>query len=60
MVRLTLSIHFLVSRENFASEQLAGDIAGDAVSRHGVPVIVTSDHDTRTMLCFGGKFLEIC
>ncbi|KAJ9545088.1 hypothetical protein OSB04_024795 [Centaurea solstitialis] len=35
VVRLTLSVHFVVIRVNFASEQLADVIAREAVSRHG-------------------------
>ncbi|KAJ9560653.1 hypothetical protein OSB04_005813 [Centaurea solstitialis] len=35
VVGLTLSVHFVVIRVNFASEQLADVIAREAVSRHG-------------------------
>ncbi|KAJ9556478.1 hypothetical protein OSB04_011092 [Centaurea solstitialis] len=35
VVGLTLSVHFVVIRVNFASEQLADVIAKEAVSRHG-------------------------
>ncbi|KAJ9560821.1 hypothetical protein OSB04_005981 [Centaurea solstitialis] len=53
--RLTKSAHFLAIRESFTSEQLAELYVKEVVKRHGVPVSIISDWDTR----FTSRFWEL-
>ncbi|GJQ99168.1 putative reverse transcriptase domain-containing protein [Tanacetum coccineum] len=45
--RLTKSAHFLVIHEDYSTEKLARLYTDKIVTRHGVPVLIISDHDTR-------------
>ncbi|KAD3336959.1 hypothetical protein E3N88_32479 [Mikania micrantha] len=45
--RLTKSAHFLAIKENDKMENLARIYVKEVVSRHGVPVSIISDRDTR-------------
>ncbi|KAI3725499.1 hypothetical protein L1987_65289 [Smallanthus sonchifolius] len=45
--RLTKSAHFIPIREDFKMEKLARLYIGEIVSRHGVPVSIISDKDSR-------------
>jgi len=45
--RLTKSAHFIAIQEKSSSENLADIYVREVVSRHGVPVTVISDRDTR-------------
>ncbi|KAI3819644.1 hypothetical protein L1987_13486 [Smallanthus sonchifolius] len=44
---ITKSAHFLPIRETYSSERLAEAFINEIVSRHGVPVSIVSDRDTR-------------
>ncbi|GKC37786.1 putative reverse transcriptase domain-containing protein [Tanacetum coccineum] len=46
--RLTKSAHFLLIREDFKMEKLARIYINEIVSRHGVPVSITSDRNSRS------------
>ncbi|KAJ9564891.1 hypothetical protein OSB04_000857 [Centaurea solstitialis] len=54
--RLTKSAHFLAIRESFTSEQLAELYVKEVVKRHGVPVSIISDRDTRFTSRFWERF----
>ncbi|KAJ9556410.1 hypothetical protein OSB04_011024 [Centaurea solstitialis] len=54
--RLTKSAHFLAIRESFTSEQLADLYVKEVVRRHGVPVSIISDRDTRFTSRFWERF----
>ena len=54
--RLTKSAHFLPIREAINSEKLAEIFIKEIVTRHGVPVSVVSDRDTRFTSRFWRKF----
>ncbi|KAJ9565618.1 hypothetical protein OSB04_001584 [Centaurea solstitialis] len=54
--RLTKSAHFLAFRESFTSEQLAELYVKEVVRRHGVPVSIISDRDTRFTWRFWERF----
>ncbi|KAJ9552566.1 hypothetical protein OSB04_016611 [Centaurea solstitialis] len=54
--RLTKSAHFLAIRESFMSEQLAELYVKEVVRRHGVPVSIISDRDTRFTSRFWERF----
>ena len=54
--RLTKSAHFLAIRESFTSEQLADIYVNEVVKRHGVPVSIISDRDTRFTSRFWERF----
>ncbi|KAI3775824.1 hypothetical protein L1987_45578 [Smallanthus sonchifolius] len=56
--RLTKSAHFLPIRETYSSERLAEAFIKEIVSRHGVPVSIVSDRDTRFTSRFWKKFHE--
>ena len=56
--RLTKSAHFLPMRETFNSERLADLFIREIVSRHGVPVSIVSDRDTRFTSKFWKRFHE--
>ncbi|KAL4561750.1 hypothetical protein LXL04_033924 [Taraxacum kok-saghyz] len=54
--RLTKSAHFLAIRESSSAEQLADIYVREIVARHGVPVSIVSDRDTRFTSRFWEKF----
>ncbi|KAK9049844.1 hypothetical protein SSX86_031187 [Deinandra increscens subsp. villosa] len=56
--RLTKSAHFLPIREKTSSEKLADMYIDEIVSRHGVPVSIVSDRDTRFTSEFWQGFQE--
>ncbi|KAI3827735.1 hypothetical protein L1987_01818 [Smallanthus sonchifolius] len=56
--RLTKSAHFLPIRETASSEKLAEVFIKEIVSRHGMPVSIVSDRDTRFTSRFWKKFNE--
>ncbi|GKF47425.1 putative reverse transcriptase domain-containing protein, partial [Tanacetum coccineum] len=45
--RLTKSAHFLPMREDYKMERLARLYFNEIVARHGVPIYMISDHDSR-------------
>nr|GEV85175.1 reverse transcriptase domain-containing protein [Tanacetum cinerariifolium] len=45
--RLTKSAHFLPMKETDSMEKLTRQYLMEVVSRHGVPVLIISDHDSR-------------
>jgi hypothetical protein len=45
--RLTKSAHFIPIRESYSSKRMADVYVNEIVSRHGVPVSIVSDRDTR-------------
>ncbi|GJX64912.1 putative reverse transcriptase domain-containing protein [Tanacetum coccineum] len=45
--RLTKSAHFLPMREDYKMERLARLYLNKIVARHGVPISIISDHDSR-------------
>ncbi|KAJ9564125.1 hypothetical protein OSB04_000091 [Centaurea solstitialis] len=54
--RLTKSAHFLAIQESFTSEQLVELYVKEVVKRHGVPVLIISDRDTRFTSRFWERF----
>ncbi|KAJ0694286.1 putative nucleotidyltransferase, Ribonuclease H [Helianthus annuus] len=54
--RLTKSAHFLPIRENYNSEKMAEVYMNEIISRHGVPVSIVSDRDTRFTSRYWRKF----
>jgi hypothetical protein len=54
--RLTKSAHFLPIRETYTSERLAELFIKEIVARHGVPVSIVSDRDTRFTSKFWKRF----
>ncbi|KAI3701723.1 hypothetical protein L6452_27010 [Arctium lappa] len=54
--RLTKSAHFLAIKESSSVEKLAEIFMREIVARHGVPVSIVSDRDTRLTSRFWGKF----
>ncbi|GJX30742.1 putative reverse transcriptase domain-containing protein [Tanacetum coccineum] len=50
--RLTKSAHFLPMREDDTLEKLTRQYLKEVVSRHGVPVLIISDHDGKFTLHF--------
>ena len=56
--RLTKSAHFLPIRETISSEKLAEIYMNEIIARHGVPVSIVSDRDTRFTSRFWRKFHE--
>ncbi|KAI3815764.1 hypothetical protein L1987_15445 [Smallanthus sonchifolius] len=56
--RLTKSAHFLPIRETSSLERLAEVFIKEVVSRHGMPLSIVSDRDTRFMSRFWKKFNE--
>ncbi|KAM0061096.1 putative nucleotidyltransferase, Ribonuclease H [Helianthus debilis subsp. tardiflorus] len=54
--RLTKSAHFLAIREAFSSEQLSELFVNEIIARHGVPVSIVSDRDTRFTSKFWKRF----
>ncbi|GKC99362.1 putative reverse transcriptase domain-containing protein [Tanacetum coccineum] len=47
MDRLTKSAHFLPMREDYKMERLARLYLNEIVARHGVPILITSNRDSR-------------
>ncbi|GJW66510.1 reverse transcriptase domain-containing protein [Tanacetum coccineum] len=47
MDRLTKSAHFLPMREDYKMERLARLYLNEIVARHGVPILIISDRDSR-------------
>ncbi|GJU67447.1 putative reverse transcriptase domain-containing protein [Tanacetum coccineum] len=45
--RLTKSAHFLPMREDYKMDRLARLYLNEIVARHGVPILIISDHDSR-------------
>ncbi|KAI3811354.1 hypothetical protein L1987_21075 [Smallanthus sonchifolius] len=56
--RLTKSAHFLAIRKTYSSEKLIDLFIKEIVSRHGVPVSIVFDQDTRFTSCFWKTFHE--
>ncbi|KAI3762516.1 hypothetical protein L1987_52946 [Smallanthus sonchifolius] len=56
--RLTKSAHFLPIRETSSSEKLAEIFIKEVVRRHGMPLSIVSDRDTRFTSRFWKKFNE--
>ncbi|KAK9057437.1 hypothetical protein SSX86_022272 [Deinandra increscens subsp. villosa] len=56
--RLTKSAHFLPISESYSSEGMANVYVEEIVSRHGVPVSIVSDRDTRFTSKFWREFQE--
>ncbi|KAI3695425.1 hypothetical protein L1987_78422 [Smallanthus sonchifolius] len=56
--RLTKSAHFLPIRETFSSERLAEVFIKEVVARHGMPLTILSDRDTRFTSRFWKRFHE--
>ncbi|KAD4385982.1 hypothetical protein E3N88_26151 [Mikania micrantha] len=56
--RLTKSAHFLPIRETYSSDKMAEIYVREIVSRHGVPVTIISDRDTRFTSRFWRNFQE--
>ncbi|KAD4180329.1 hypothetical protein E3N88_28920 [Mikania micrantha] len=56
--RLTKSAHFLPIRESYSSDKMAEIYVKEIVSRHGVPVTIISDRDTRFTFRFWKNFQE--
>ncbi|GJR94375.1 putative reverse transcriptase domain-containing protein [Tanacetum coccineum] len=50
--RLTKSAHFLPMHEDFKIDRLARLYLNEIVARHGVPISIISDHDSRFTLRF--------
>nr|GEX81224.1 retrotransposable element Tf2 [Tanacetum cinerariifolium] len=50
--RLTKSAHFLSMREDYKMDRLARLYLNEIVARHGVPILIISDHDSRFTLRF--------
>ncbi|GKB63698.1 putative reverse transcriptase domain-containing protein [Tanacetum coccineum] len=56
--RLTKSAHFLPMREDYKMERLARLYLNEIVSRHGVPISIISDRDSRFTLRFWQSIQE--
>ncbi|KAD7478106.1 hypothetical protein E3N88_01242 [Mikania micrantha] len=56
--RLTKSAHFLPIRETYTSEKLSELFVKEIITRHGVPVSIVSDRDTRFVSRFWKRFHE--
>ncbi|KAD3068433.1 hypothetical protein E3N88_36313 [Mikania micrantha] len=56
--RLTKSAHFLPIRETYSLEKLSELFVKEIVARHGVPLSIVSDRDTRFTSRFWKKFHE--
>ncbi|GKA18487.1 putative reverse transcriptase domain-containing protein, partial [Tanacetum coccineum] len=50
--RLTKSAHFLPMHEDYKMDRLARLYLNEIVARHGVPISIISDHDSRFTLMF--------
>ncbi|KAI3797434.1 hypothetical protein L1987_32691 [Smallanthus sonchifolius] len=58
MDRLMKSAHFLPIREMFSSKRLAEVFINEVVARHGMPLTIVSDRDTRFTSRFWKRFHE--
>ncbi|GKE23570.1 reverse transcriptase domain-containing protein, partial [Tanacetum coccineum] len=58
MDRLTKSAHFLPMCEDYKMERLARIYLNEIVARHGVPISIISDHDSRFTLRFWQSMQE--
>ncbi|GKF31222.1 putative reverse transcriptase domain-containing protein, partial [Tanacetum coccineum] len=58
MDRLTKSAHILPIRENFKMDRLARIYLNEIIARHGVPILITSDRDSRFTLRFWQSMQE--
>ncbi|GJS93962.1 putative reverse transcriptase domain-containing protein [Tanacetum coccineum] len=58
MDRLTKSAHFLPMYEDYKMERLARIYLNEIVARHGVPISIISDHDSRFTLRFWQSMQE--
>ncbi|GJU87510.1 putative reverse transcriptase domain-containing protein [Tanacetum coccineum] len=58
MDRLTKSAHFLPIREDYKMDRLARLYLNEIVDRHGVPISIISDRDSRFMLRFWQSMQE--
>ncbi|GJS54600.1 putative reverse transcriptase domain-containing protein [Tanacetum coccineum] len=56
--RLTKSAHFLPMREDYKMERLSRLYLNEIVARHGVPILIISDHDSRFMSRFWQSMQE--
>ncbi|KAD3066456.1 hypothetical protein E3N88_34336 [Mikania micrantha] len=56
--RLTKSAHFLPIRETYTSEKLSKLFVKEIITRHGVPVSIVLDRDTRFVSRFWKQFHE--
>ena len=56
--RLTKSAHFIPIKETMSSEKLAVVFVNEIVARHGIPVSIISDRDTRFTSRYWKKFHE--
>ncbi|GKB98301.1 putative reverse transcriptase domain-containing protein [Tanacetum coccineum] len=54
--RLTKSTHFLPMREDYKMDRLARLYLNEIVARHGVPISIISDRDSRLRQDFGGSW----
>ncbi|GJT43418.1 putative reverse transcriptase domain-containing protein [Tanacetum coccineum] len=57
--RLTKSVHFLAVREDYTMERFARLYINEIVARHGVPVSIISDHDSRFTSRFWKSILKV-
>ena len=58
MDRLTKSAHFLTICESSSAERLVEIYVREVVARHGVPILIVSDHDVRFTSRIWKKFRE--
>ncbi|GJT30472.1 putative reverse transcriptase domain-containing protein [Tanacetum coccineum] len=58
MDRLTKSAYFLPMREDYKMERLARLYLNEIVARHGVSILIISDHDSRFTLRFWQSMQE--
>ncbi|GKD69375.1 putative reverse transcriptase domain-containing protein, partial [Tanacetum coccineum] len=56
--RLTKSAHFLPMREDYKMDRLARLYLKEIISRHGVPILIIFDHDSRFTLRFWQSMQE--
>ncbi|KAD5507398.1 hypothetical protein E3N88_15101 [Mikania micrantha] len=56
--RLSKSAHFIPIKETYSSKKMAEIYVKEVVSRHGVPVTIVSDRDTRFTSHFWKNFQE--
>nr|GFB20324.1 hypothetical protein [Tanacetum cinerariifolium] len=57
--RLTKFAHFLPMREDYKMDRLARLYLNEIVSRHGVPILIISDRDSRFTLRFWQSMQEV-
>nr|GEV48137.1 hypothetical protein [Tanacetum cinerariifolium] len=58
MNRLTKSAHFLSMREDYKIDRLARLYLNEIVAKHGVPILIIPDHDSRFTLRFWQSMQE--